>query len=192
VEARVIRITHDSVNVESDGWDHWQVKTGQVGELVVAGDHVCRDYYQNPDATAHTKCTDVQGTVWHRMGDTGYFDSQGRFWLVGRVHSTIRRAGELVHPQLVEQAARANDPRMRQVAAVGVPDPSLGQRVVIVVVPELREADETVRKDVGDRLATAEMPCDELVVTHRSLPVDPRHNQKIDYDSVRAWLVGRR
>ena len=39
------------------------------------------------------------------MGDTGYFDTAGRFWIAGRVHSTIHRRTGPVHPQLVEQAA---------------------------------------------------------------------------------------
>jgi acyl-CoA synthetase (AMP-forming)/AMP-acid ligase II len=43
VEARVIRISDERVNLERNGWDGWQVETGEVGELVVAGDHVCRD-----------------------------------------------------------------------------------------------------------------------------------------------------
>ena len=59
------------------------------------------------------------------------FDAEGRFWLAGRVHSTILRDGKLVHPQLVEQAARGDDPQARRVAAVGVPDPDLGEKVVV-------------------------------------------------------------
>ena len=62
---------------------------------------------------------------------------------------------------------------------------------MVVVVPEPGEADEAVRKDVSNRLAAAEMLCDEVIVAHRPLPVDPRHNQKIDYDSVRVWLSRR-
>jgi acyl-CoA synthetase (AMP-forming)/AMP-acid ligase II len=191
VQTRLIRITDEAVNVERGGWSQWQVAPGEVGELVVAGEHVCRDYYQNPEATAQTKIDDRDGTVWHRMGDTGYFDSQYRFWLVGRVHSTIRRAGDFVHPQLVEQAARAADKRIRQVAAVGLPDRSLGERVAVVVVHAPGESDDAIRQVVSSRLAGSEMPCDEVIVTHRPLPVDPRHNQKIDYDGVREWLVRR-
>ena len=128
----------------------------QVGELLVAGDHV-----------AHVEGDDGE---WHRMGDTGFFDDEGRFWIAGRVHSTIWRNGVAVHAQLVEQAAVADDPRIRRAAAVGVDG-----RVVVVV-----ESDQDVASDVRKRV-----DADEVIVTREPLPVDPRHNSKVDYAALR-------
>jgi acyl-CoA synthetase (AMP-forming)/AMP-acid ligase II len=130
-----------------------------VGELLVAGDHV----------------TLVEGDEgeWHRMGDTGWFDEEGRFRIAGRVHSTIWRSGIAHHAQLVEQAARADDPRIRRVAAVGV-----NGRLVVVV-----ESDEDVAEDVRKRV-----DADEVIVTGQPLPVDPRHNSKIDYTTLKERL----
>ena len=132
------------------------------------------------------KITGPDGAVWHRMGDTGYFDSQGRFWLAGRVHSTIRRSGRMVHPQLVEQAAQGGDPRIRRVAALGVPDAKEGERVLVIV-----EADggAELRQDVENRLTAAGQPFDEIRITPGPLPVDPRHNSKIDYRRLRDEVV---
>jgi olefin beta-lactone synthetase len=158
---------------------------GVVGELVVAGPHVCRDYVDDARAFAENKMRDENGVVWHRMGDTGYFDSEGRFWLVGRVHSTIVRAGATVHPQIVEQAARGEDERIRRVAAVGVPDASLGERVVVVVESEATNIGPTVRARLTDARIS---PVDALVVTRKPLPVDPRHNTKVDYQRLREML----
>ena len=155
------------------------------GELLVTGPHVCRDYVGDAAAFAEHKVREPDGTVWHRMGDTGYVDDAGRFWLVGRVHSTIRRGGVDVHPQLVEQAARGDDARIRRVAAVGVPDAELGERVALVV-----ESDADVAPDVRARLAAARRPppVDKLVVTRAAIPVDPRHNSKVDYQRLRDLL----
>jgi len=130
-----------------------------VGELLVAGDHV-----------AHVEGDDGE---WHRMGDTGWFDGEGRFRIAGRVHSTIRRHGVAVHAQLVEQAARADDPRIRRAAALGI-----GGRVVVVV-----ESDEDVANDVRARV-----DADDVIVTSEPLPLDPRHNSKIDYAKLRERL----
>jgi olefin beta-lactone synthetase len=149
-----------------------------IGELLVAGDHVCRDYDNDLNATRQNKVVDPDGTVWHRMGDTGWFDEEGRFRIAGRVHSTIWRDGVPVHAQLVEQAARGDDPRIRRVAALAV-----GRRVAVVV-----ETDADVEHDVRARLAAAGEPCDIVLVTREPLPVDPRHNSKIDYDKLRARL----
>ena len=106
---------------------------GEVGEFVVTGEHVCREYFRSPAATAEVHHPGPDGRVWHRMGDTGWIDREGRFWLVGRVHSTIVRDGRHVHPQLVEQAATAAAPGLVRAAAVGMPDAVLGERVVLVL-----------------------------------------------------------
>ena len=132
----------------------------RVGELLVAGDHV-----------AHVEGDDGE---WHRMGDTGWFDEEDRFRIAGRLHSTIWRNGVAVHAQLVEQAARGDDPRIRRVAALG-----MDGRLVVVV-----ESDEDVADDVRKRV-----DADEVIVTKKPLPVDPRHNSKIDYAALRSTVT---
>lgn len=155
-------------------------------ELLVAGAHVCRDYLGNPAAVAAYKVHDADGCVWHRMGDVVYRDGAGRLWLVGRVHNTIRRAGEALYAHVLEQAARGNDPRIRRVAAVGRPDPVLRERVVLVV--ECDGAGEVAPADVRRRVGAAGLPVDDVVISGRPLPVDPRHRSKIDYARLRRRL----
>ncbi|HEX2223193.1 MAG TPA: AMP-binding protein [Thermoanaerobaculia bacterium] len=188
IRARVIRIHPGLVELGEGGWAAWELPAGEIGELVVAGEHVCKSYYRNPEAVRENKIVAPDGEVWHRMGDTGYFDAEGRFWLCGRVHSTIRRAGEWVHPQLVEPAARKGDLRVWRVAAVGLPDPDLGEKVVVVVQVLKDVGTETLERDVRARLADAGLPVDEVRVTREPLPVDPRHNSKIDYGLLREML----
>jgi acyl-CoA synthetase (AMP-forming)/AMP-acid ligase II len=186
VRAKIVRIHAGPIELGPAEWADWELPAGGIGELVVSGDHVCRDYYRNPEAVRENKIVDADGVVWHRMGDTGSFDREGRFWLAGRVHSTIRREGELVHPQLVEQAARGEDPRIRRAAAIGLPDPQLGERVVVVV----ETAEDDLREEISARLATAGFTADEIVLTAEPLPVDPRHNSKVDYGRLRERLKG--
>lgn len=188
IQARVIRIHPGPVELGEGGWADWEVPPGEIGELAVTGEHVCKSYYRNPKAVAENKISDLEGRVWHRMGDTGYLDGDGRFWLCGRVHSTIRRDGQEIHPQLVEQAARGEDPRIRRLAAVGLPDLALGERVVLVLETEAGEGD-ALEKAVADRLAAAGLAVDEIRTTRVSLPVDPRHNSKIDYGRLRQSLL---
>jgi acyl-CoA synthetase (AMP-forming)/AMP-acid ligase II len=194
IQARVIRIHPGPVELGEAGWAGWEVPRGEIGELAVTGEHVCKSYYRNPGAVRENKIVAGDtplGTVWHRMGDTGYLDGEGRFWLCGRVHSTIRRDGQQVHPQLVEQAARGEDPRIRRLAAVGLPDPALGERVVLVLEALETETgeEEALKRDVAARLAAAGLAVDEIRLTRVSLPVDPRHNSKIDYARLRESLL---
>jgi acyl-CoA synthetase (AMP-forming)/AMP-acid ligase II len=124
------------------------------------------------------------------MGDTGSFDTAGRFWIAGRVHSTIHRRGGPVHPQLVEQAAKGEDDRIRRLAAVGLDDPLGDERAVLVVeVVETGSAADLMR-DIAARLAAAGLEVDDVIFTREPLPVDPRHNSKIDYPRLRKNLVG--
>jgi len=97
--------------------------------------------------------------------------------MTGRLHSTICRAGEPVQAQLVEQAAGVRD-----AAAVGVTDRQLGERVVLVVTGA---ADQ---RTIHQRVKNAGLVMDEMVVTKRALPMDPRHNAKADYGKLRQWL----
>lgn len=185
VQARVIAISDEPVELEDGRWDDVEQAPGEVGELIVTGDHVCQSYFRNPEATAENKIRDADGRVWHRMGDTGYFDDDGRFWLTGRVHSTIRRGELAVQPQLVEQAAMGEDARIRRAAAVGLPDPTLGEKVVLVIETSQPNGLEAA---VRERLEQAEQVVDAIVLRDTPLPVDPRHNSKIDYAALRESL----
>lgn len=188
VRAKIVRIHDGPIELGPEGWTGWELPVGEIGELVVSGDHVCRDYYQNPKAVRENKIVDPDGKVWHRMGDTGSFDPEDRFWIAGRVHSTIRRGGLLVHPQLVEQAAKGEDPRVRRAAAVGLPDPKLGERVVVVI--ETAE-EQGLSEEITERLKSAGFPVDEISLTREPLPLDPRHNSKIDYAKLLSRLQSR-
>jgi acyl-CoA synthetase (AMP-forming)/AMP-acid ligase II len=184
IQAKVIPIRDGPVD-RADG-----LPAGEIGELVVSGDHVCRDYYRNPQAVRENKIVDDAGTVWHRMGDTGSFDTAGRFWIAGRVHSTIHRRGGPVHPQLVEQAAQGEDGRIRRLAAVGLDDPLGGERAVLVVEVIEPGTDTSLMQDIAARLAAAGLEVDDVIFTREPLPVDPRHNSKIDYPKLRQNLIG--
>jgi len=179
IRARTVQIVRGPLERPLD------VATGAIGELLVTGPHVCRDYAGDEAAFAENKVRE-HGTVWHRMGDTGHFDDSGRFWLAGRVHSTIRRGGVDLHAQLIEQTVRGDDRRIRRVAALGRPDARLGERLTVII-----EADDpNLMSDVEARLAAsrADVLVDEMVVTRTALPVDPRHNSKIDYARLRRML----
>ncbi len=190
LRTRVIEIVKEPGRISSKSLQEWTLPDGEIGELLVSGEHVCRDYFRNPDATAENKLIDQTGAVWHRMGDTGYFDEAGRFWLTGRVHSTICRNGQLVHPQLVEQAVARALPDLRQVAAIGMPDRALDQAVWVVVVDGSGDAAGIEQRVMAAlNQVTVPLPCDRVIVRDQLLPVDPRHNSKIDYVALARLLL---
>jgi len=103
--------------------------TGEVGEIIVAGENVMQGYWQDPAATAETI---RQG--WLYTGDLGKLDGDGYLYIVDRKKDMIIVGGTNVYPREVE-AVIAQMPQVAEVAVVGVPDALRGERVNAVVVP---------------------------------------------------------
>ena len=174
ISAKVIRISQGPI--EFQGWESIELPRGETGELVVLGKHVCQDYFRNPDAVRENKITDRSGKCWHRMGDTGLFDAEGRFWLVGRVHSTITRKGKHLHAQMLESQIANLVPDAGKVAV-------LQSKGRVYAVIEGKECAALREKILGSG-----MPIDELVFTRCHIPLDPRHNSKINYEELAKLL----
>jgi acyl-coenzyme A synthetase/AMP-(fatty) acid ligase len=120
--------------------------------------------------------------TWHRTGDVGHVDEQGRLWIEGRVQHLIHTSSGTVTPVPLEIAAESVAGVVRA-GAVGV-GPAGVQQVVLV----LEIADGTLRRGGGPapaalaaevRAAVSPQAVAAVWVTER-LPVDIRHNAKID------------
>lgn len=105
-----------------------EVETGVIGELMIRTPALFEGYWKNPRATAEA----LDG-AWYRSGDAGYRDADGLFYVVDRIKDMIVTGGENVYSSEVEQAL-AKHGSVNAVAAVGVPDPRWGDKVVAVVV----------------------------------------------------------
>jgi len=82
IEVKIIPIRDDPIPTWSDDL---VVPQGKIGEIVVAGPVVTREYFNRPEATRLAKIFDPSREVfYHRMGDLGYFDDLGRLWFCGR------------------------------------------------------------------------------------------------------------
>ena len=113
-------------------------------------------------------------------GDAGYFDRQGRLWLLGRCAQRVSDdAGEL-YPFAVEAAA-SDVPGVARSAFVR----HRGRRLLIV---ETDRALPSPRQQLMSRLAWAHLS-DVKIVDH--IPVDKRHNSKVDYPALRELLGSR-
>ncbi|WP_296658270.1 AMP-binding protein [Paraburkholderia sp.] len=102
---------------------------GEAGELCVKGPQVMQGYWNRPDETA--KVLDADG--WLATGDIGVMDAQGYVRLVDRKKDLIIVSGFNVYPNEIEDVI-ASHPGVREVAAIGVPDPVQGERVKVFVV----------------------------------------------------------
>jgi acyl-CoA synthetase (AMP-forming)/AMP-acid ligase II len=151
---------------------------GEPGEIVVSGDHVL-DGYLGGRGDQETKFV-VDGRRWHRTGDCGYLDESGRLWLLGRSAAVVADAHGCVYPFSVEAAAE-DHPGVVRAALVR------GKGGRILAVQRAPDARGELRSMLASALDWAGI--DEIRFVTR-IPVDPRHNAKVDYAHLRRQLNG--
>jgi olefin beta-lactone synthetase len=167
VEVRVIGLHEPRVGVGVG------VGVGVAGEIVVAGEHVLKGYLDDPEAEAAAKIRDGD-RVWHRTGDGGLLDAEGRLWLLGRVAQRVERADGTWWPMAAEVRA-LTVPGVRHAAYLGIPGQGGGEAAVLCM--EVKDPPEDLEARV--RRTLAPIPVDQVRVLAR-IPRDPRHASKTD------------
>lgn len=147
----------------------------EIGEIVVAGDHVLAGYLDGA-GDDETKIR-AGSEVWHRTGDAGYLDEHGRLWLLGRCSAKAHDTRGVLYPFAVECAA-SEHPGVARAAFVVHRD----RRVLAL---ELRERWSSAPAELRRRLDWAHL--DSVIVVSR-IPVDRRHNGKVDYPALTNLL----
>lgn len=105
---------------------------GEKGEIVVRGPEIFKGYWNKPEETEKSFIT-IEGKKYFRMGDLGYMDEDGFFFIVDRIKRMINRAGFKVWPAEVESVLYEH-PAIKEVCVVGVPDERVVEEVKAYVV----------------------------------------------------------
>ena len=144
------------------------VPPGGEGEIAADGPSVHLGYHKNPAANAELFTADG----WFRTGDLGQLDGAGNLRIVGRLKEMINRGGKKFFPREIEEILYTH-PKILHAAIVGVPDPRLGERNCLCVIPRpgervgLEEVVTFLRNDV----ATYKLP--EMIEIFAELPFTP-------------------
>jgi acyl-CoA synthetase (AMP-forming)/AMP-acid ligase II len=149
---------------------------GEAGEVVVSGEHVLTGYLEGC-GDEETKIN-VGARVWHRTGDAGHLDSKGRLWLLGRCSAKAVDGARTLYPFAVESAASDVTGVTRTAFVM-----HRQQRVLVAEVNGGRAA--KVRATLMERLAWAGLA--DVVIVSR-IPVDRRHNAKVEYPTLVRML----
>jgi 2,3-dihydroxybenzoate-AMP ligase len=164
------------------------VADGSSGLLLTRGPYTLRGYYRAPEHNERAFTPDG----WYRTGDVVHWHPSGNLVVDGRIKDVIVRGGEKISAEEVENLVYLALPSVARVAAVAAPDPALGERVAVFVVPagdtagggptlpELREALQ--------RHGCAAFKLPEVLRVVDSLPVTAIG--KINKNLLRAELAG--
>lgn len=104
------------------------VLVGDVGEIVIEGDHVFAYYWNNPEATEKTI---KNGRLY--SGDLGRCDEDGYYYIVGRKKEMIITGGENIYPLEVEKVLQ-NHVKVSEAVVIGVDDQKWGEKVIAFIV----------------------------------------------------------
>lgn len=161
---------------------------GAVGEIIVRGPVVTKEYDGLPEATAAAKIAEA-GTVWHRMGDCGRLDGEGRLWFMGRSAERVVTGTATFFTEPCEQVFRAH-PRARRCALIG-----FGGAPALVAETRARgavDAQGLARELRALALAHAHTSAITTYFFRPELPVDVRHNAKIHRLALATWAESAR
>jgi len=131
-ERKVGAIGKAGFNWEARIVDDWgeDVAQGDIGELVVKGKGIMKEYYKNPGKTAETI-----KNGWLYTGDMAKMDNEGFIYLVDRKKDVIITGGENIFPVEIEEVLHTH-PKVYDVAVIGIPDERLGEIAAAVIDPK--------------------------------------------------------
>ncbi len=183
-QVRIVPLDFDATEVPD------AVAVGVMGEILVRAPWVSEGYL---GLWATERAARPGAGAWHRSGDVGHVDADGRLWVEGRAVHLIHGVDGPITPVPVERVVeRALG--VARCAAVGVGP--VGSQQLVVVLEDPAAVAGAAEAEVADAVRSiVDLPI-AAVLTAPSLPVDIRHNAKIDRAVVAEWadgvLAGRR
>lgn len=143
---------HSDIRIVDEGGRDLGV--GEVGEILVRGPNVMREYWNAPEATAA-----VLREGWYHSGDLGHRDAEGYLYVDARKSDMIISGGENIYPAEIESIL-TECPAIADASVVGRPDPRWGEMVVAAVVlrPGARMSESDVMALLNGRIARFKHP----------------------------------
>jgi acyl-CoA synthetase (AMP-forming)/AMP-acid ligase II len=141
---------------------------GVVGEIMIRGDNVMKEYYKAPDITAKNLGPDG----WFHTGDLGYMDEDGFVFVTGRLKELIIKGGENIAPKEIDECLYCH-PAILDAAACGIPDEHYGEEIMVcyTLKPGCSVSEEELREHCLENLGKYKTP--KVILCVDDLPRGP-------------------
>jgi len=186
IDLKIINISDDPI---TDWHDNLILDRHIIGEIAVKGPQVSKAYYARQQATEMAKINYPAGGFYHRMGDTGYLDEQGRLWFCGRMTQRVVTNNETLFTIPCEGIFNAHT-KIFRTALVGINIDGQTNPVICVELEpgNMNEDQEIITTELLKIGAQFEQTKNiHHVLFHPAFPVDIRHNAKIGREKLAVW-----
>ena len=185
VDLKIIKITDEPITA----WhDDLILNPYAIGEIAVKGPQVTSSYYARQQATASAKIIDPAGGFYHRMGDVGYLDEQGRLWFCGRMTHRVVTNNETLFTIPCEGIFNTH-PKIFRTALVGINNNQTIPVICVELEKEFKNDDKEIIAAelliIGTRFKQTKTIHHFLF--HPAFPVDIRPNAKIGREKMAIW-----
>lgn len=172
-EVRIMKIQDGEITCKDEAeFEEWLLPDRRIGEIVVSGPHVLREYFNNQMALKTNKIF-VGDKCWHRTGDSGYLDENNVVFLTGRCNTLIYSDDRLIAPFIYENYYQSIE---------GIEMGTLLEiNGTITAIIEMKSGAN--KKSVIEKIHHTKLKPEIIFIA--KIPRDPRHNSKIDYDKLR-------
>jgi len=188
MESFIIKITDSPI---ADWSDSLLAPAGEIGEITVKGPVVSPLYFGRQASTELAKIRGKGGEIYHRMGDVGWKDAEGRLWFCGRKSHRVETTEGALFTIPCEAVFNAH-PKVRRTALVGVGLPGRQTPVLCVELKKgSRRSDALTTELLALGSAQAGTRNIRTILYHPGFPVDIRHNAKISREKLAEWGAQR-
>ena len=178
-EVKIIKIKDENIILnKAEELCSLEIPAGEIGEIIVSGDHVLREYFNNEEALRRNKIF-IEEKCWHRTGDSGYLGQDGNLYLSGRCSSLIYLGDQTISPFIFENFFQSLEGV--ELGTIFLLDQKLS------AIIELN--DPSKKEEVRRKIKGLEIPIAEIIFL-KKIPRDPRHHSKIEYGKLREVCEG--
>lgn len=175
VKVRIIPVKDDVISDLPD-----ELPLGEIGEIAVCAPYISKSYLNDVSATTKAKINH-QNEIWHRMGDLGYKDSQGRLWFCGRKAERVICAEKTFYTDCCEAVFNAHGIVLRSALIAFKYN---GKTFPAIVIEPKKQLNRKAEKQLLQQLQTLATSTEITSNIHHfaiyyNFPVDVRHNAKI-------------